>query len=177
MAKPSEMANGFGTPKSVMRTCIADGSRALRANRSVHASLVCARAARERGTGGSGRRAGRVGSISTVICWWRTRWMQARRCTRRIQSHQSSGAVPTASGRSRRLTWRGFAVVLPFHWRGFRELSGTTTADAGSIHDAQAPVSFSAVFMRGQFLVCRAPKRSIRLESKILAREATGLPY
>jgi hypothetical protein len=49
--------------------------------------------------------------------------------------------------------------------------TGTTTADASSIHDAQTPISFSAVFMRGQFLVCRAPKRSIGLEGKILARD------
>jgi hypothetical protein len=54
--------------------------------------------------------------------------------------------------------------------------TGTTTADASSIHDAQTPISFSAVFMRDQFLVCRAPKRTIGLEGKILAREATGLP-
>lgn len=60
-------------------------------------------------------------------------------------------------------------ALLPFR-------TGTTTADAGSLHDAQAPVNFSVVFMRGQFLIYRAPKRSIGLESKILTREATGLP-
>lgn len=65
-------------------------------------------------------------------------------------------------------------VALPLALLPFR--TGTTAADAGSIHDAQAPVSFSALFMRGQFLVCRAPKRSIGLESKVLACEATGLP-
>ena len=58
----------------------------------------------------------------------------------------------------------------------FPQRAGTTTADAGSIHDAQASVSFSAVFMRGQFLIGRAPKRSIGLEGEILAREATNLP-
>jgi hypothetical protein len=42
----------------------------------------------------------------------------------------------------------------------------TTTADAGSMHDAQAPVSFSALLVWGQLLVSRAPKRSIGLESK-----------
>jgi hypothetical protein len=30
--------------------------------------------------------------------------------------------------------------------------------------------------MWGQFLICRAAKRSIGLERKVLAREATGLP-
>ena len=56
------------------------------------------------------------------------------------------------------------------------ERTGTTTANAGSIHHAQAPVGFSALLMREQRLVCRAPKRSIGLENKVLAREATGLP-
>lgn len=52
----------------------------------------------------------------------------------------------------------------------------TTTADAGSIHDAQAPVSFSVVLVWDQLLVGRALKRPIRLESKILTREATSFP-
>ena len=54
--------------------------------------------------------------------------------------------------------------------------TGAATEDAGSIHDAQAPVSFAALLMRGQFLVCWTPKRSIGLECKVLAREATSLP-
>ena len=56
------------------------------------------------------------------------------------------------------------------------ERTGTATVNAGSIHDTQASMGFSAVLMWGQCLVCRAPKRSIGLESKVLAREATGLP-
>jgi hypothetical protein len=69
---------------------------------------------------------------------------------------------------------RGFAALpltLLAQW------TRTTTADAGSIHDAQAPISFSALLVWGQLLGSRAPKRSIGLESKVLAREATGLPY
>jgi hypothetical protein len=65
-------------------------------------------------------------------------------------------------------------TALPLALLPFR--TGTTIVDTGSIHDAQAPVSFSALLMRGQLLVCRAPKRSIGLERKVLAREATGLP-
>ena len=49
--------------------------------------------------------------------------------------------------------------------------AGATTADAGSIHDAQVSVSFSAVFMRGQFLIGGAPKHSSGLEGEILARD------
>ena len=54
--------------------------------------------------------------------------------------------------------------------------TGTTTADAGSIHDAQASIGFSALLMREQLLVSRAPQRPIGLESKVLAREATSFP-
>ena len=54
--------------------------------------------------------------------------------------------------------------------------TGTTTADAGSIHDAQASIGFSALLMRDQLLGSRAPQRPIGLESKVLAREATSFP-
>ncbi len=56
------------------------------------------------------------------------------------------------------------------------ERTGATTVNAGTIHDAQAPIGFSALLMWGEFLVGRALQRPIRLESKVLAREATGLP-
>lgn len=45
--------------------------------------------------------------------------------------------------------------------------ASTTTVNAGSIDHAQAAIFFSAVFMREQCLVGRAPKRAIRLESKV----------
>ena len=44
--------------------------------------------------------------------------------------------------------------------------TGTTTADAGSVDDAQAPVGFSALLMWEQLLVCRAPQRPIGLEQR-----------
>jgi hypothetical protein len=56
------------------------------------------------------------------------------------------------------------------------ERTGAATVNTGSIHDTQASIGFSALLMRGQFLVGWAAKRSIRLESKILGSEATGLP-
>jgi hypothetical protein len=55
------------------------------------------------------------------------------------------------------------------------ERTRPTSANAGTIHHAQAP-SFSALLMWDAFLICRAPKRSIELERTVLAREATGLP-
>jgi len=54
--------------------------------------------------------------------------------------------------------------------------TGTTTADAGSIHHTQAPIGFSAVFMWDEFLVSGAPQRPIGLESKVLPRKATSFP-
>jgi hypothetical protein len=47
--------------------------------------------------------------------------------------------------------------------------TGTATANAGTIHDAQAAIGFSAVFMRDQLLVSRATQRPVGLESKVLA--------
>ncbi len=41
-------------------------------------------------------------------------------------------------------------------------------ANTGSIHDAQAPVGFSAVLMGDEFLLSRAPQCPIRLKSKVL---------
>ena len=54
--------------------------------------------------------------------------------------------------------------------------TGTTTADAGSIHDAQAAIGFSALLMRDQCLVSGATQHPVRLESKVVAREAASFP-
>lgn len=54
--------------------------------------------------------------------------------------------------------------------------TGPTTANAGSIDHAQAPIGFSALFMWDQFLLGRATQRAIGLESKVLAREAARFP-
>ncbi len=47
--------------------------------------------------------------------------------------------------------------------------TGPTTANAGSLHHAQAAIGFSAVFMREQVLGSRAAQRPIGLQSKVLA--------
>jgi hypothetical protein len=54
--------------------------------------------------------------------------------------------------------------------------TGTATADAGPIHDAQASIGFSALLMREKLLVSGAPQRPIRLESEVLARETPRFP-
>jgi hypothetical protein len=66
----------------------------------------------------------------------------------------------------------GSAIPLALFAQG----TGPTTANAGSIDDAQAAIGFSAVFMWEQFLVGRATQRPIGLESKILATEAACFP-
>jgi hypothetical protein len=54
--------------------------------------------------------------------------------------------------------------------------TGTTTANAGAIHDAQAAIGFSALLVRDQLLVSGTAQRPIRLEYKILACEAASFP-
>ena len=49
-------------------------------------------------------------------------------------------------------------------------------ANTGSIHNAQAPVGFSAVFMGDEFLGSLAPQCPIRLKSKISAADVTCFP-
>jgi hypothetical protein len=54
--------------------------------------------------------------------------------------------------------------------------TGPTTANAGSIDDAQTAVGFSTLFMGEQFLLGRATQCAVGLESKVLAREAARFP-
>jgi len=70
------------------------------------------------------------------------------------------------------LAWFLGGAALPLALRAQR--TGAATADAGPIHDAQAAIGFSAVFMREKLLVSGALQRPIRLESEVLAREATS---
>src|SRR6266699_7134153 len=72
------------------------------------------------------------------------------------------------------LTWFRGGPTLPLALLAQR--TGTTTADAGSIHDAQASIGFSALLMWDQLLGSLAPQRPIGLESKVLSREATSFP-
>src|SRR2546421_8526213 len=66
----------------------------------------------------------------------------------------------------------GVALPLTLVAQGTR----TTTAKAGSIPHAQAPIGFSAVFMREQCLVGRTEYPAIRLERKVLPRVPPGFP-
>jgi hypothetical protein len=66
------------------------------------------------------------------------------------------------AGRSRGLRLARFA---PLPLALLAQRAGAATANAGGIHHAQASISFSAVFVRNQLLVSRAPKRPIELAS------------
>ena len=77
------------------------------------------------------------------------------------------------AGRSRGLRLARFA---PLPLALLAQRAGAATAHAGGIHHAQASISFSAVFVRNQLLVSRAPKRPIELASKVLAGKAACFP-
>ncbi len=66
----------------------------------------------------------------------------------------------------------GFAIPLTLLAQG----TGTTTAVTSPIHDAQAPVGFSALLMREKLLVSGATQRPIRLEGKVLAADSASFP-
>jgi hypothetical protein len=52
--------------------------------------------------------------------------------------------------------------------------AGTTTADTGGIHHAQASINLSTPLMYGQRLISRTVQRAIGLESEVLSRESTN---
>ena len=54
--------------------------------------------------------------------------------------------------------------------------TGTTAANTGPVHDAQAAIGFSALLMREQLLVGGATQCPMWLDRKVLAREATSFP-
>ncbi len=56
------------------------------------------------------------------------------------------------------------------------QLTGTTTANAGGVHQPQAPLSLLPPLLERERAACGAAQGSIRLERKILAREATCFP-
>ena len=66
----------------------------------------------------------------------------------------------------------GFAMPLTL----LAQKTGTATADAGRIHDAQASVSLGAPLLRNKRLTSRTAQRSIRLEGKVSTREAALFP-
>jgi len=72
------------------------------------------------------------------------------------------------------LAWFLGGSALPLALRAQR--TGAATADAGPIHDAQAAIGFSPLFMREKLLVSGALQRPFRLESEVLAADSTSFP-
>ena len=58
----------------------------------------------------------------------------------------------------------------------FPQRTGAATANAGRIHHAQAAIGFSTSLMGRKRVPCWTPERPIRLERKVLPREATRFP-
>src|SRR5271167_8789 len=54
--------------------------------------------------------------------------------------------------------------------------TGTATTNTGRIDHTQAPIGFSALLMGNQRLASGTPQRPIRLERKVLTREAVRFP-
>src|SRR5258706_7300282 len=104
VAQPSKAAKLSGTPNKRIVTCPAVGGHTLRANRYANERRECARCARERLTSVVGGEAAAGGERLISMCWCRTSCWQARQCTLRLQSCQSSGAEPTWSGCNSTLT-------------------------------------------------------------------------
>ena len=124
-AKPSEVAKPTGMPNNVIVTCpevvcACIASEPLWPTRGASAHAAPGKGSRPLVR----RRSGEGGGRLTSMRWCRTSWIQACRCSLRLQSRQSRGAGPTRSGCNSTLTWRGFEVVLPFHWHCSRSGQG-----------------------------------------------------
>ncbi len=72
------------------------------------------------------------------------------------------------------LTWLLSGAALPLTLLPQR--AGAAVANAGCIHDAKAPLGFSALLMDTQGLPRRTTQRAIWLRGKVATREAAHFP-
>src|SRR5579875_140613 len=72
------------------------------------------------------------------------------------------------------LAWLLGGAALPLAL--LTQFTGTTTANAGSIHQPQASISLLSPLLERERVACRTAQRSIGLERKILSREAPRFP-
>jgi hypothetical protein len=72
------------------------------------------------------------------------------------------------------LAWLFGGVPIPLAL--FTQLTGTTTANTGRIHQPQDPISLLPPLLEGERAACGTAQSSIGLERKIVAREATCFP-
>src|SRR6266568_886965 len=102
--------------------------------------------------------------------------MHARRWKRRLQSRKTNGLRSDAQWMQQyaHLARLRGGIALPLALLPQR--TGTTTAAAGRVHDAQTPIGFPAPLMGTKLLACWTTERPIGLERKVLPREATRFP-
>ncbi len=91
-----------------------------------------------------------------------------------VSPEQRSGADRQGMKQDAHLARFGRGAPVPLAL--LTQRTRTATANAGPIDHAQAPISFSAVFMRQERAPCRTPQGSIRLEGKIGSSEAVSFP-
>lgn len=72
------------------------------------------------------------------------------------------------------LAWLRSVVPLPLAL--LTQRAGPTTTDARSINQAQTPIGFQTPLVQGQGCASRTTQCSIRLRSKVTAREAAYFP-
>ena len=176
VTNPSEVATCSGTPNSRIVTRPEVSGGALRASRSVQESREWARSARERDADSIARLA-EVGGPT---------WISTRLFAQELDTGASVDSTTPVLPEERRIPndkrmeqdahLARLARFAPLPLALLAQRAGAATANAGSIHHAQASISFSAVFVRNQLLVSRAPKRPIELASKVLAGKAACFP-
>ncbi len=148
----------------------------MRANRSAHERREWARCARDRITSAVRDEAATGGGRLTSMHWCRTSCVQARRCSLRLQSRQSSGAEPTWRGCNSTLTWRGFLVLLPCHWHCSRSGQGRQLRILAPYTMRRLPSASLRCSCGISFWSSFAAQRPIGLEGKVLAGEAARFP-
>jgi len=176
VTNPSEVATCSGTPNSRIVTRPEVSGGALRASRSVQESREWARSARERDADSIARLA-EVGGPT---------WISTRLFAQELDTGASVDSTTPVLPEERRIPndkrmeqdahLARLARFAPLPLARLAQRAGAATANAGGIHHAQASISFSAVFVRNQLLVSRAPKRPIELASKVLAGKAACFP-
>ena len=112
----------------------------------------------------------------TSMRWCRTSCMQARRCALRLQSRKTQRRGTNRERMEQHAHLPRFLRGAPLPLAVVAQRAGATTADAGCIDHTQAAVAFSAPLMSTKLLIRRAAQRAIRLEGKILPREAARFP-
>ena len=175
MANPSETAKRSGTPNNRIMTRPAGPGWALRANRCAHARRAWARSVRVSGTGGAARGAGRVPAPRSPAVGGEA--IGCRHADEPCDSSHARGEAQNrppldATGRSPGVALGCPAMPLALLAQG----TGTTTADAGRIHDPQAPIGFSAPLVRKERLPSRTAQRPIWLLEKVATPEAALFP-